>query len=81
MTSGLTITDRGASSPAPVWSRSSIRLTLPIRRETLQGKTVFFVDDNALVACFDQGISEELVKELAKTLTTASGEDIAKALS
>ncbi len=43
-----------------------VDLTLPIRRETLQGKTVFFVDDNALVACFDQSISEELVKELAK---------------
>ena len=26
---------------------------------------VFFVDDNALVACFDKGITEELVKELA----------------
>ncbi|MCT5252109.1 site-specific DNA-methyltransferase [Pseudomonas aeruginosa] len=43
-----------------------VDLALPIRRETTQGKTVFFVDDNALVACFDQGISEELVKELAK---------------
>ncbi len=43
-----------------------VDLSLPIRRETLQGKTVFFVDDNALVACFDLGISEELVKELAK---------------
>ncbi|WBU41718.1 site-specific DNA-methyltransferase [Marinobacter alkaliphilus] len=43
-----------------------VDLTLPIRRETLQGKTVFFVDDNALVACFDTGITEELVKELAK---------------
>ncbi|MCO7728862.1 hypothetical protein NJB93_20015 [Brucella intermedia] len=40
-------------------------LTLPIRRETVQGKTVFFVDDNALVACFDRGITEDLVKELA----------------
>lgn len=44
-----------------------VDLTLPIRRETIQGKTVFFVDENALVACFDQGISEELVKELAKS--------------
>jgi adenine-specific DNA-methyltransferase len=43
-----------------------VDLTLPIRRETLQGKAVFFVDDNALVACFDTGITEELVKELAK---------------
>jgi len=27
---------------------------------------VFFVDENALVACFDSGINEELVKKLAK---------------
>lgn len=42
-----------------------VDLTLPIRRKTVQGKTVFFVDDNALVACFDRGITEDLVKELA----------------
>ena len=42
-----------------------VDLTLPIRRETVQGKTVFFVDDTALMACFDNGISEDLVKELA----------------
>lgn len=27
---------------------------------------VFFVDDNALVACFDTGVNEDLVKELAQ---------------
>ncbi len=45
-----------------------VDLTLPIRRETVDGKTVFFVADNALVACFDQesGINEDFVKELAK---------------
>lgn len=43
-----------------------VDLTLPIRRETLQNKTVFFVDNNALVACFDTGVTEDLVKELAK---------------
>jgi len=43
-----------------------VDLTLPIRRETLQGKTVFFVDENALIACFDTGITEDLVKALAK---------------
>ncbi|WP_166263254.1 site-specific DNA-methyltransferase [Marinobacter caseinilyticus] len=43
-----------------------VDLTLPIRRETLHDKTVFFVDDNALVACFDSGVTENLVKELAK---------------
>lgn len=42
-----------------------VDLSLPITKQTIQGKTVFFVDGNALVACFDNGISEELVKELA----------------
>lgn len=42
-----------------------VDLTLPIQRKKVQGKTVFFVDENALVACFDKGVTEELVKELA----------------
>ncbi|WP_339862486.1 site-specific DNA-methyltransferase [Paremcibacter congregatus] len=44
-----------------------VDLTLPIRREIIQGKTVFFVNHEPydLVACFDKGITEELVKELA----------------
>lgn len=27
---------------------------------------VFFVDENALIACFDTGVNEDLVKELAR---------------
>lgn len=42
-----------------------VDLTLPIRRDTVQGKTVFSVDSDALVACFDTGVTEELVKEMA----------------
>ena len=42
-----------------------VDLSLPIRKETIQGKLVFFVDENALVACFDTGLDEDLVKELA----------------
>ena len=42
-----------------------VDLTLPIRRETVRGKSVFFVDDNALAACFEAGITEDLVKDLA----------------
>lgn len=42
-----------------------VDLSLPITKRIIQGKTVFFVDGNALVACFDNGITEELVKELA----------------
>ncbi|MFA4917352.1 MAG: hypothetical protein WC560_11880 [Syntrophales bacterium] len=41
-------------------------MTLPIAKETIDGKTVFLVDTNALMACFDSGITEELVKKLAK---------------
>lgn len=43
-----------------------VDLALPITKETIAGKAVFFVDSNALAACFDPSISEELVKELAK---------------
>ena len=42
-----------------------VDLTLPITRETLHGKTVFFVAGNALAACFDTGVDEALVKDLA----------------
>ncbi|ASB01742.1 TPA: site-specific DNA-methyltransferase [Proteus mirabilis] len=42
-----------------------VDLTLPIRKEMIQGKIVFFVDDDALVACFDLRINEALIKELA----------------
>ncbi len=41
-------------------------LTLPIRQEIVHKKTVFFVNEKELVACFDQGVTEEIVRELAK---------------
>jgi adenine-specific DNA-methyltransferase len=45
-----------------------VDLALPIAKETIQGKEVFFVDGNALAACFDASgsIYEAFVKELAK---------------
>lgn len=45
-----------------------VDLALPIAKQAIQGKDVFFVDGNALVACFDAhgGIDEGFVKELAK---------------
>lgn len=47
-----------------------VDLSLPIRKETIEGKEVYFVndDDHApcdLVACFDKGIDEPLIKALA----------------
>jgi len=43
-----------------------VDLALPISHETIAGLKVFFVDGNALAACFDTGISDNLVKEIAK---------------
>jgi adenine-specific DNA-methyltransferase len=43
-----------------------VDFALPIAEETINGKKVFFVDNNALAACFDSGITDELVKEIAK---------------
>jgi adenine-specific DNA-methyltransferase len=43
-----------------------VDLALPIAKETIDGKTVYFVDGNALAACFDEGVSEDFVKLLAK---------------
>lgn len=43
-----------------------VDLSLPITNETIGGKSVYFVDENALAACFESGIDEDFVKELAK---------------
>lgn len=42
-----------------------VDLALPISQQSIAGKTVFFVDGNALAACFDTGIDEDFVKQLA----------------
>jgi adenine-specific DNA-methyltransferase len=42
-----------------------VELTLPIQAETLAGHTVYRVDDNAIVACFDDAIDENLVRAMA----------------
>lgn len=45
-----------------------VDMALPIAKQTIQGKDVFFVDGNALAACFDAhgGIDEGFVRELAQ---------------
>lgn len=42
-----------------------VGLTWPISQKVIAGKTVFFVDGNALAACFEAGIDEDFVKQLA----------------
>ncbi len=43
-----------------------LELSLPIKTEEIEGKKVFSVADDALIACFDTGITESLVKTLAE---------------
>jgi adenine-specific DNA-methyltransferase len=45
-----------------------VDLALPITKQSIKGKEVFFVDGNVLAACFDASgsIDEAFVKELAK---------------
>jgi adenine-specific DNA-methyltransferase len=42
-----------------------VDLSLPIRKETIEDKEIYFVNDDDLVACFDKGIDEALIKALA----------------
>lgn len=44
-----------------------VDLSLPIERNNVQGKDVYFVDGNALACCFDNdgGVEETFIKELA----------------
>jgi adenine-specific DNA-methyltransferase len=43
-----------------------VDFALPITEKKILKHRVFFVDDNALAACFDPGLDETFVKELAK---------------
>jgi adenine-specific DNA-methyltransferase len=43
-----------------------VDLSLPIVREQIDGKTVFWVGDDDLAACFDLKISEDIVKTMAE---------------
>ena len=46
-----------------------VDLALPIEKKAIAGKDVFFVDTDALAACFDAngGIDDAFIKDLAKT--------------
>jgi adenine-specific DNA-methyltransferase len=42
-----------------------VDLSLPIRKEAIEGKEVYFVNDDDLIACFDKGIDGPLINALA----------------
>ena len=43
-----------------------VELSATIEQRTMDGKQVFFVNDNYLVACFDTDITEATIREIAK---------------
>jgi len=43
-----------------------LELSLPMEKRNILGKEVHFVAGNSLVACFDEDVSEDLVREIAK---------------
>ncbi|MCF6390659.1 site-specific DNA-methyltransferase [Mycobacterium sp. MBM] len=43
-----------------------LELTMPVTVEQLQGHEVFTVDDDALIACFESGMTPDLVRAIAK---------------
>lgn len=48
-----------------VMLNSGLELSLPIVRKEINYKTVFFVAENSLVACFDKDVDEALIDEIA----------------
>lgn len=45
-----------------VMPECNLPLSSKIEERTIEGKTVYFVNGNYLVACFDEGITEKLIK-------------------
>lgn len=43
-----------------------VELSASIEQRTIDGKLVFFVNDNYLIACFDEDIAESTITEIAK---------------
>ena len=43
-----------------------VELSATIEQRTMDGKQVFFVNDNYLVVCFDTDIAEDTIKDIAK---------------
>lgn len=43
-----------------------VPLSLPLETKSIEGKKVHFVNDTDLVACFEESISESLIREVAK---------------
>lgn len=49
-----------------VMLEAGLELSLSIETKDINGKEVHFVAENSLVACFDEDVDEELIKQIAK---------------
>ncbi len=49
-----------------VMLEAGLELSLPIETNEINGKEVHFVAGNSLVACFDEDVDEQLIKQIAK---------------
>lgn len=45
-----------------------LELSLKIEEKNINGKKVFYVDEDSLVACFDEGVDKEIAMEIAKDM-------------
>lgn len=45
-----------------------LELSLKIEEKNINGKRVFYVDEDSLVACFDEGVDKDLATEIAKDM-------------
>ena len=45
---------------------SGLQPSLPMEKKTVQGREVFFVAGNSLVACFEKDIPEQLIHDIAE---------------
>lgn len=43
-----------------------LELSLPMKTKEIEGKTVHYVAENSLIACFDEVVTESVIREIAK---------------
>ena len=43
-----------------------LELSLPMKMKQIEGKTVHYVAENSLIACFDDNVPESVIREIAK---------------
>lgn len=66
MVSNIKEDRKGEDLLIQVMLECGLELSLPMEKRNILGREVHFVAGNSLVACFDEGVSGELVREIAE---------------